>query len=76
MSIFKRGNPDPIEDFYGKRIAGVKVHKMVPGVGVHSPHAVCLNGAYHIWYTEKDSEVTCRACLHVMAGGKPGEVSP
>lgn len=69
MSIWKRGNPFPLSD-------REKVHKIVPGAGVRHEHAVCLNGAYHCWFTDNTSEVTCRACLHVMNGGQPGEVTP
>ncbi len=62
-AIFERGNPDAMT--LNGMICEV-VHSYIPAKGVHRDKALCGNGAYNCWFTNKKASVTCPACLNEL----------
>ncbi len=60
FAIFKRGNPDGMT--LDRKICEV-VHSYIPPIGIHTDKALCRNGAYNCWFTNRKQSVTCPACL-------------
>jgi hypothetical protein len=52
----------------GKPNSGDVIHLCIPATrdGCHAAKPACGNGAYHLWWNDNKTRVTCPACLAII----------